>query len=632
MAVGSPTSPGPGPFRWQLYEIAGLGQTDTPVITKVPNQPSQRNNVSPCYASDDRILFTSDRPRNGAANLFPQLDEYEEAPTNTGLWSLDPAIPGSLFLMNHSPSGSFKPIVDSFGRVVFTRWDHMERDQQADIDRVNVSAGGTPIYRVFNYSDESPTAFNTGSDAEVFPEPRKQWIFWVDTHQPFTGDLAGWKPYLVGNAFNHFQLWTLNQDGTEEETLNHIGRHELFGFMEPARDDDPNVTFQSGFPAAVKNRLGLTAFHQVREDPLAPGTYYGIDCTEFDTHASGQVVRITGAPGVNGNEMVVGYVTHRDTHVPTATPTSNHSGLYRNPLPLSDGTLIAVHTSNTRKELDQGSPGFPRSRFDFRLKVLSVGSNGFHVARQTLTSGIRKRVQYYDPYNLLTYDGPLWELDPVEVVARPRPPATVESALGAPEQQALNAEGVQLANLRQWLEANRLALIVSRNVTRRDQNDRQQPFNLRVPVPNGAQTLGAGGRIYDVRYLRLFQGDQIRGIPNGVPGSLNGKRVLAQPLHEPAADNPPAPGAPSGSVALGPDGSMAALVPAQRAMSWQLIDPTGEPVVNERYWISFQPGEIRTCTSCHGSNVFDQTGNLPPTNVPQALRTLLQHLKARGHL
>jgi hypothetical protein len=629
MVVGSPTSPGTGSFRWQLYEITGLGPTDTAVVTYVPNQPSQRNNVSPCYASDDRILFTCDRPRNGASNLFPQLDEYEEAPTNTGIGSIDPGVAGSLFMMNHSPSGSFEPIVDSFGRVVFTRWDHMERDQQADIDRVNVSVGGAPIYRVFNYSDESPGAFDTGSNAEVFPEPRKAWIDWVDTH-PGLPDVAGWRPHLVGNTFNHFLLWTLNQDGTEEETLNHVGRHELFGFMEPARDDDPNVAFQTVFPAPCANRRGLDSFHQACEDPLAPGTYYGIDCREFDTHASGQIVRITGAPSLNGNEMVVSYATHRDTQAPTATPGPNHSGLYRDPLPLSDGTLIAAHTANTKKELDQGSPGFPRSRFDFRLKALSVGSNGFLAAGQPLTNGIRKRVQYYDPYNFTTYDGPLWELDPVEVVARPRPPATGASVLGAPEQQALNAEGVQLTDLRQYLLANRLALIVSRNVTRRDQNDRQQPFNLRVP--GGVQTLGAGGRIYDVAFLRIFQGDQIRGIPNGVPGSLNGKRVLAQPLHEPAADNPPAPGGPPGSVALGLDGSMAALVPAQRAMSWQLTDPTGESVVNERYWISFQPGEIRTCANCHGTNEFDQAGQPPPTNVPQALRTLLQHLKARGHL
>ena len=36
-----------------------------------------------------------------------------------------------------------------------------------------------------------------------------------------------------------------------------------------------------------------------------------------------------------------------------------------------------------------------------------------------------------------------------------------------------------------------------------------------------------------------------------------GRRVLAQEMHDPEADNPPAPQAPPGSVALGADGSMA---------------------------------------------------------------------------
>ncbi len=47
--------------------------TDTPVITRVPNQPAAYNNVSPTYGTDDRILFTSDRPRGGEAHLYPQL-------------------------------------------------------------------------------------------------------------------------------------------------------------------------------------------------------------------------------------------------------------------------------------------------------------------------------------------------------------------------------------------------------------------------------------------------------------------------------------------------------------------------------------------------------------------------------
>jgi hypothetical protein len=85
-------------------------------------------------------------------------------------------------------------------------------------------------------------------------------------------------------------------------------------------------------------------------------------------------------------------------------------------------------------------------------------------------------------------------------------------------------------------------------------------------------------------------------------------------------------------VALGLDGSMAALVPARRALSWRLTDPSGTPVVHERYWISLQPGEVRTCTNCHGLNETDQIGRTQPTNVPNALRTLLQHLKAQGQL
>jgi hypothetical protein len=160
-------------YFWQIYEITGLGKNETPVITKVPRQPANFNNISPIYGTDDRIIFSSDRPRNGAAHLYPQLDEYEEAPTVSGLWSLDPAT-GDLFMMNHSPSGVFTPFIDSFGLVLFIRWDHLQRDQQADSDNADVAAGRTPGYGTFNYSDESATALKLLTDrSEVFPEPRR---------------------------------------------------------------------------------------------------------------------------------------------------------------------------------------------------------------------------------------------------------------------------------------------------------------------------------------------------------------------------------------------------------------------------------------------------------------------------
>ena len=127
-------------YYWRLYEVTGLGQGQTATITLVPNQPMNANNVSPVYLSDGRILFSSDRPRDGAPHLYPQLDEYEEAPTVSGLWVLDPAT-GRLDLLDHAPSGDFKPTVDSFGRVIFTRWDHLQRDQQADADHADEQNG-----------------------------------------------------------------------------------------------------------------------------------------------------------------------------------------------------------------------------------------------------------------------------------------------------------------------------------------------------------------------------------------------------------------------------------------------------------------------------------------------------------
>jgi len=59
-------------------------------------------------------------------------------------------------------------------------------------------------------------------------------------------------------------------------------------------------------------------------------------------------------------------------------------------------------------------------------------------------------------------------------------------------------------------------------------------------------------------------------------------------------------------------------------VTWQLTGTTNESVVKERYWISFRPGEVRTCANCHGINAVDQLGRPSPTNAPLALRQLLR--------
>ena len=73
---------------------------------------------------------------------------------------------------------------------------------------------------------------------------------------------------------------------------------------------------------------------------------------------------------------------------------------------------------------------------------------------------------------------------------------------------------------------------------------------------------------------------------------------------------------------------MAAFVPARRALSWQLTGNQSEAIVRERYWLTFQPGEIRVCASCHGVNSKDQAGGVEPTNTPQALISLLNWWKS----
>lgn len=115
--------------------------------------------------------------------------------------------------------------------------------------------------------------------------------------------------------------------------------------------------------------------------------------------------------------------------------------------------------------------------------------------------------------------------------------------------------------------------------------------------------------------MQFFEGRQLRGY------RFDGRRIIARPLAD--SRNPALAEAPEGSVRLGVDGSMAALVPAGRALTWQTTEEDGTAAVRERMWLTFQPGEIRACTNCHGLNKTDVFGGGLPENEPQALKDLL---------
>jgi len=607
MVIGAPSEQyGDRNYFWQLYEITGIGQGQTAVITLVANQPVNYNNISPIYGSDDSIIFTTDMPRTKNRFNYPQKDEYESTPTNTGLWKLNP-ITGDVSLLQHSPSGSFSPLIDSAGRLVFTRWDHLQRDQQASPFN---------IIEAFNYVSE-PTDANTpkvDNVLEVFPEPREE----------ESGLLAGTN--LEGHTINHFFPWEINQDGTEEETLNHVGRHEFHSYFNRSINDDNNLNeFIPGINRPNTNSI-LNTF-MLHEDPNQNGRFIAIEAPEFATHNGGQIIAFNLADGDRPDLVTVENITHESTRDPSNSPPTEHIGFSRDPVILSDGTLLASHTDETRGNLNQGTRANPLPRYAYTIKTFTSNLAGDYVPNTTINNLSNANISYYDPDVLVSYNGPLWELQAVEVVPRTPPPMT-SSEIQSPEAQVFAEENVDPNTFKAYLKSQNLAVVVMRDVTTRDATDKQQPYNLKV-AGESHQTIGSAGKLYDIAHMQFLQGDQIRG-SGGINSPDAGQRVIAQYLHDNQAisNNIPFINAPSGSTEIYPDGSVAAFVPAKRAMAWQSLDPAGTPVVRERYWITFQPGEIRACGGCHGVNDLDQSGALPSVIKAEAFRALLQHWQA----
>ena len=621
MVVGSATARYQvSTYYWQLYEITGIGQGQTPVITLVPNQPTGFNNVQPIYGTDDRIIFTSDRPRGGAAHLYPQLDEYESSAIVSGLWRLDPKAcsqAAGLEMLTHSPSGDFTPYIDNAGRVIFTRWDHLKRDQQADADITSNSGYGT-----FNYADETAAAAKSANspEIEIFPEPR-----------PSRTDLLALPQWANTNPqdFNIFNPWMMTEDGTDLEILNHLGRHETHAYITPNFTNDPNLHDYYTPPSPTP----ISAMFHIKESLTTPGLYYGTESIEFSTHASGMIVTANAPPGMHPEQIAFTYITHPDTRFPTATPTANHSGLYRNPTPLTNGQVLVVHSPETDFDTNIGTSAAPLSKYAYRLRLLESAGNGYQKAgTSTLTgAGITKNVTWWSPDEARSYSGVLWETYPVEVYVRTRPAITTlnKETLPAIEQGLFTSANVNLKDFRKFLKRNNIAVLVTRDVTSRDDADQQQPYNLKV-TGSAHQTVNPSkpGTIYDVKYVQYLQADQLRGM-GGTANPRAGRRPIAQLLHDPnaVAYNPPTTGA-MGSANVHPDGSVAAIVPANRAVTWQLNDANNKGIVRERLWLSAVPGEIRSCTSCHGESTLNQAGLTSPTNAPQALTTLLNWVKA----
>lgn len=615
--------------RWQIYEISGLNEKDTVEIKKVPYQSSKYNNISPIYGAHDEIIFASDAPLYDMKHTYPQLDEYESTPSNTGIWKIDTETK-TLTMIEHAPSGVFDLSLDSFGRIIFTKWDHLKRDQQADADRFEKGS-----FRAYDFPDENADSLRTrfpeydgsgklqadkrGVLYELFPEARSKKDPTKDPNESI-------------NNFNQFFIWQVNVDGSEEETINHAGRHEFGGsYMPPVFLDDPNLSeFLPGDGINKKMRdtiNGNAGIFQLKEDQDNPGTYLGTYALEFGREASGRIVEFTLPPGKNPEDVIMkDYTNETLDYFPERAPERlpSMTGHYRNPLRLADKSIMVSHTNEYRLNDDDSQDSqTTRPRFIFRLKKLIPNPFGIDMmAGNPLTNGIVKHVRWWtDAETPKEYLGLLNETDPVEVRPRKRPKSVPLMKTHEIEKSVLDEEGINEEELQNWMKEKKLALIISRNVTMRDKADVSQPFNLRIP--NGEENIPAKGKIYDINRLQIFQGELTRSYEKQV-----GRRVYSRPVrnneHHPEIEKFYAG---NGNVELARDGSMAAFVPAGRALSWQLVDPNGKPVVRERVWVSFAPGEIRTCASCHGINSTTHNKLPEPTNKPEALRNLMKYWK-----
>lgn len=621
--------------RWQIYEITNLTEVVngmTPNIVKVTNQPAY-NNVSPIYGSDDQILFTSDAPLFDMVNTYPQFDEYESKEVNTGIFKLNPET-GETIHLTHSPSGDYDLHLAKDGRIISTRWEHLKRDQQAGQHRAGYTqwqpvnyeseAADAPIVNGPATKNGKPYADADGTPYEIFPEA------FVHIENGINVE-PNRDPNEPLHDFNEFLPWEITENGEGHQTMNHVGRHEFGGvYQRGSKLDDPNLTEDLGNFSAndLRETVGSDAgIFQLKEDPRPgfEGTFYGAWAREFSRFSSGRIFQFSLPIGADPQDMKIIDWTHEDID-----NAENDKGHFRNPLMTMSGTMLVSHATQTQLFSRETPYVF---RIAKMVKLNSDVNDTEHIPGDYLTGdGFTREIIHWtgDSADPISNTVQLSETGIVEIVSREAPVARPTYEIKDVEKSVLEEEEIDIAALRAWMIENNLALIAIRNATERDQGETQQPFNLRVP--GGVESIPAEGKVYDISHLQIFQADMIRGY--GLRDYV-GRRPIATPMHD--TDQSPnlqkfntlSASGPESSVKIASDGSIAAFVPATRALSWQIVSPEGEAVVRERQWLTFSPGEIRTCEGCHGINDKSHLGNDAPANQPEALRALVKSWKSK---
>lgn len=222
-------------------------------------------------------------------------------------------------------------------------------------------------------------------------------------------------------------------------------------------------------------------------------------------------------------------------------------GRYRDPYPLASGEIVASFGAGDLVNNSFAGLGEPVP--DFGLYVLAA-------------DGSTRALLYDDPN--------MWEIEPVEVAARPTPPV-LEPTLDLEQ-----ASGI----------LNTMDVV------------------LRAQIPGDPPSQDLQGPADDPAWVYLF-----KGVPSQfVYPPFQGYRQIQPAL--------------IGRAPVFPDGSFAAEIPANEPILWKLIDGGGNVLVEERFWNMVRPSQVVTCTGCHsphdGASARTTNDALEaPTNLAQ---------------
>src|SRR5690606_39182700 len=100
-----------------------------------------------------------------------------------------------------------------------------------------------------------------------------------------------------------------------------------------------------------------------------PGYFLGVFSLEFGRQTSGRVVEFKMDPGTNPEDMeIIDYSGPDIDRDPTgANPRQpGMTGHYRNPLRLSDGSILVSHTDEYRQNVETVSNGVHSVRYKFQ--------------------------------------------------------------------------------------------------------------------------------------------------------------------------------------------------------------------------------------------------------------------------